>query len=98
MLRAPVFLEIGLGVKHKPTNNMFKIVMNNDVIAVSETMESAIKALPDLICTYADIGNSNLIEWLDKGVIVNVQYNVATAKVKVIDTDFDIFICKINVV
>lgn len=77
---------------------MFKIVINQEIAAVSKTMESAIKALPDLICTYADIRNSNLIEWLDKGVIVNVQYNVATAKVKVIDTDFDIFICKINVV
>ena len=77
---------------------MLKIVINHEVTAVSETMESALKALPELICTYADIGNSNLIEWLDKGVIVNVQCNVATAKVKVIDTEFDIFICKINVV
>ena len=77
---------------------MLKIVINNEVTAVSETMESALKALPGLICNYADIGNSNLIEWLDKGVIVNVQCNVASAKVRVMDIDFDIFICKINVV
>ena len=77
---------------------MFKIVINHEVMAVSETMESAIKALSELICTYTGIGNSNLIEWSNNGIIVNPQCNIAHASVKVIDMNIDIFICKINVV
>lgn len=77
---------------------MFKIVINNAVAAVSETMESAITALPELICNYADIGNSNLIQWNNDGIIVNPQCNIAKASVTVLDMNFDIFICKIKVV
>jgi hypothetical protein len=77
---------------------MFKIVINHTVAAVSETMESAIKALPALICNYADIGNSNLINWNNDGIIVNPECNVAKAATTVLDMNFDIFICKINVV
>lgn len=77
---------------------MFKIVINHEVMAVSETMESSIKALPKVICNYADIGNSSLIHWNDNGIIVNAECNIANAKVTVLDMNFDIFICKIKVV
>lgn len=77
---------------------MFKIVINHEVAAVSETMESAIKALPELICDYADIGNSNLIDWNNDGIIVSPTCNVARTAVTVLDMNFDIFICKIKVV
>lgn len=77
---------------------MFKIVINKEVIAVSETMESAIKALPELICNHVDIGNSNLIQWDNNGIIVNPECNIATATITVLDMNFDILICKINVV
>jgi hypothetical protein len=77
---------------------MFKIVINHEVMAVSETMESAIKALPGVICDYADIGNSNLIHWDNNGIIVNPECNIATANVTVLDIAFDIFICKVKLV
>ena len=77
---------------------MFKIIINHEVMAVSETMESAIKALSELICNYADIGNSNLINWNNDGIIVNPECNVARAKITVLDMNFDILICKIHVV
>jgi hypothetical protein len=77
---------------------MFKIVINHEVMAVSETMESAIKALPGVICDYADIGNSNLIHWDNNAIIVNPECNIATANVTVLDIAFDIFICKVKLV
>ena len=77
---------------------MFKIVINSEVMAVSGAMELAIRALPDLICDYANIENSNLINWVNGGIIVNSQCNSARASVKVTDIDIDIFIGKINVV
>lgn len=77
---------------------MFKIVINKEVIAVSETMESAIKALTELICNHVDIGSSNLIQWDNNGIIVNPECNIATATITVLDMNFDILICKINVV
>lgn len=77
---------------------MFKIILNHEVAAVSETMESAIKALPELICNYSDIVNPNLINWNNDGIIVNPECNIAKTTVTVLDMNFDIFICKIKVV
>ena len=77
---------------------MLKIVINSETMAVSAAMESAIKALPEVICNYADIGNSNLINWNNDGIIVNPECNIATANVTVLDIEFDIFICKVKLV
>ena len=67
-------------------------------MAVSGAMELAIRALPELICTYANIGDPNLINWVNDGIIVNPQCNSARASVKVADIDINISIGKINIV
>lgn len=48
-------------------NSMYQIKIDSTVSAVSLNLESALKALPNLICNYTGIKNPNSIKYGDKG-------------------------------
>lgn len=54
---------------------MYAIAINNVIIAVSETLESAMRAVPQIIIKWdGEIRNENAIKWLYDGLIVNLTY------------------------
>lgn len=60
---------------------MYAIAINNVIIAVSETLESAIKAVPQIIIKWdGEIRNENCINWAYDGLIVNLKYWYAKGK------------------
>jgi hypothetical protein len=60
---------------------MYTIAINNDILAVSETLESAMRAVPQIIIRWdGEIRNENCINWLFDGLIVNLKYWYARGK------------------
>lgn len=60
---------------------MYAIAIDNVIIAVSETLESAIKAVPQIIIKWdGEIRNENCINWAYDGLIVNLKYWYAKGK------------------
>ena len=60
---------------------MYAIAIDNVIIAVSETLESAMKAVPQIIIKWnGEIRNENCINWAYDGLIVNLKYWYAKGK------------------
>ena len=60
---------------------MYAIAIDNVIMAVSETLESAIKAVPQIIIKWdGEIRNENCINWAYDGLIVNLKYWYAKGK------------------
>ena len=54
---------------------MYAIAINKHLLAVSETLESAMRAGPQIIIRWdGEIRNDNAINWLNDGLIVDPQY------------------------
>lgn len=53
---------------------MYAIAINNVMMAVSETLESAMRAVPQIIIKWdGEIRNENCINWLYDGLIVDLK-------------------------
>lgn len=60
---------------------MYAIAINNNLLAVSETLESAMRAVPQLIIKWdGEIRNENAIHWAFDGLIVDLKYWIAKGK------------------
>lgn len=60
---------------------MYAIAIDNVIIAVSETLESAMRAVPQIIIKWdGEIRNENCINWAYDGLIVNLKYWYAKGK------------------
>lgn len=60
---------------------MYAIAIDNVIMAVSETLESAMKAVPQIIIKWdGEIRNENCINWAYDGLIVNLKYWYAKGK------------------
>ena len=60
---------------------MYAIAINSHILAVSETLESAMKAVPQIIIRWdGEIRNENSINWIDGGLLVNPQCWIARGK------------------
>lgn len=60
---------------------MYAIAIDNVIIAVSETLESAIRAVPQIIIKWdGEIRNENCINWAYDGLIVSLKYWYAKGK------------------
>lgn len=80
--------------------SMFQIKIDNTVQAVSPSLESALKALPNIICNYTGIKNPNSIKYGDEGQGINYMpwcYSV-NGTVEVGNEILTIFITQIPVV
>jgi hypothetical protein len=60
---------------------MYAIAIDNVIIAVSETLESAMKAVPQIIIKWdGTIRNENCINWTYDGLIIDLKYWYAKGK------------------
>lgn len=60
---------------------MYAIAIDNIIIAVSETLESAMRAVPQIIIKWdGEIRNENCINWAYEGLSVNLKYWYAKGK------------------
>lgn len=60
---------------------MYAIAIDNVIMAVSETLESAMRAVPQIIIKWdGKIRNENCINWVYDGLIVNLKYWYAKGK------------------
>lgn len=67
---------------------MYAIAIDNVIIAVSETLESAMRAVPQIIIKWdGEIRNENFINWLYDGLIVNPKYWYAKGNFSISDED-----------
>lgn len=67
---------------------MYAIAIDNVIIAVSETLESAMRAVPQIIIKWdGEIRNENCINWLYDGLIVNLKYWYAKGKFSISNED-----------
>ena len=67
---------------------MYVIAIQNVIIAVSETLESAMRAVPQIIIKWdGEIRNENCINWLYDGLIVDPKYWYAKGKFSISNED-----------
>ena len=67
---------------------MYAIAINNVIIAVSETLESAMRAVPQIIIKWdGEIRNENCINWAYDGLIINLKYWYAKGKFSIRNED-----------
>ena len=67
---------------------MYAIAINNVMMAVSETLESAMRAVPQIIIKWdGEIRNENCINWLYDGLIVDPTYWYARGNFSVSNED-----------
>ena len=67
---------------------MYAIAINNHLLAVSETLESAMRAVPQIIIKWdGEIRNENAIDWLYDGLIVDPRYWYARGNFSISDED-----------
>lgn len=60
---------------------MYVIAIDNTIQAVSETLESAMKAVPQIIIRWdGEIRNENVIHWAYDGLIVDLKHWCAKGK------------------
>ena len=67
---------------------MYVIVINNVMMAISETLESAMRAVPQIIIKWdGEIRNENDINWLYDGLIVDTKYWYARGNFSISNED-----------
>lgn len=78
---------------------MYTISISNTLMAVSETLESAMKAVQQIIIKWdGEILNENAIHWVDGGLTVNPRYWYAKGKfqLSLSDTIYEVYIYPIE--
>ena len=73
---------------HLKQDIMYAIAIDNTIQAVSETLESAMRAVPQIIIKWdGEIRNENCINWLFDGLIVDLKYWYARGKFSISNED-----------
>lgn len=73
---------------HLKQDIMYVIAIDNAIQAVSETLESAMRAVPQIVIKWdGEIRNENCINWLFDGLIVDLKHWYVRSKFTISNED-----------
>lgn len=76
---------------------MYRIIMDGDTVAVSETMMQAMRAVPKIACRYFDIRNEQVLDY-NKGILYDPKRDMASSIISHNGEDLHVVILPIPVV